>query len=133
MLRFIRLAYFAALTSGCAMQLTDPVIGKVPDRGSDLSVESSNEIDNNLTISRITAYPFNVQSGGSSLLSVEYMDVLGRPVGVSWMCDKGILLSNKGSKVSWVAPEGGSQTCDCEATVRSRSGIVKATVTLIVK
>lgn len=127
---------FASLLSGCALQLAEPLVS-APRGTSPSPVDefSSNEIDNNLTISKMNAYPWVVATGSSSLLTVDYVDALGRPVGVTWSCDRGVLLSNKGAKTQWIAPPEASsgQSCECEATVRSRSGMVKATLTLVIK
>lgn len=122
------------LLSGCAVQLADPLLAKPSAAPSPAVPEfSSNEIDNFLTIKRVAAYPAIVKPGESSLLTVDYEDALGRPVGVSWFCDKGTLFADKGERTHWSAPTGEDTVCDCEVTVRSRSGAVRSMIRLQVK
>lgn len=130
----------AFLTTGCSVQLAEPLVSKIAGQSvasvtptvSEVTVPN-NDVDNFLVINRVSAYPAVVATSSFSTLAVDYSDALGRPVGVTWECNKGVLLSDKGQKTTWYAPDTPGAVCDCEVTVRSRSGLVRASVRLMVK
>jgi len=131
---------FTFAVSGCSVQLAEPLVAKVSGQPVQQSLApatdyqyTNNDIDNNLVINRVSAYPAVVPTGSSALLSVDYADALGRPVGITWECNEGVLLSNKGQKTHWYAPDTPGKICDCEVMVRSKSGVTKATVRLMVQ
>lgn len=132
----------AFLTAGCTLQVPESVSSRVLSQALPTSSLASapldsgfanNEVDNLLTITRVSAWPAVVASGSSSVLAVDYEDALGRPVGVSWDCNAGVLLSDRGAKTVWYPPKAPGAVCDCEVTVKSRSGSVKARVRLMVE
>ena len=131
----------ASLVTGCALTVPESVTNKVISQalptvgGGSVSDGTfvNNDVDNLLTITRVTAWPAVVATESSSLLSVDYSDAVGRPVGVTWECSSGVLLSDKGAKTVWYPPNKPGSVCDCEVTVRSRSGAVRATVRLMVE
>jgi len=126
-------AFSSALITGCSLQVADtslPVLGRVAP-----AVESpapSNDLENFLVITRVVGFPSTIATNETALLMVEYQENMGRPVSVSWFCDKGTLVSDKGLRVNWVAPPT-PQVCDCEVTVKSKSGSVRSTVRFTVK
>lgn len=127
----LALALGLGLVAGCSLQVTDTVLPMTPKAVVE-SVPPSNDLENFLVITRVIGLPSTIPTGDTALLVVEYQENMGRPVSVSWFCDKGTLVSDKGLRVNWIAPET-PQVCDCEVTVKSKSGSVRSTVKFNVK
>lgn len=119
------------LLSGCMLQVADPVVNK-DNLAASLAAQPSNDIENFLVVTRVNASPAVLATGDSSILSVEFQENLGRPVSVSWFCNSGTLVSNAGPRVVWLAPDEAG-VCECEATVKSKSGQVRGTLLITVQ
>ena len=112
------------------MQVSDPIIGK-PSAAAE-SALTNNDVENILVLTRVYAYPGITAPGTSVVLSVDYQENMGRPSSVSWTCNQGTLLSEKGNRVTWIAPDKAG-TYECEATVKSKSGQVRGVARIIVE
>lgn len=126
------LALGLVLIPGCSLQVSDTALPLVGRAAVVETPAPSNDLENFLVITRVVGFPSTIATGDTALLLVEYQENMGRPVSVSWFCDKGTLVSDKGLRVNWVAPDT-SQVCDCEVTVKSKSGSVRSTVRFTVK